>query len=339
MVSKIDDKKFIGIDIIHVAIFDKNDKRTIYNMIYRDGKNGASFIKRFNVSGITRDKFYDLTQEKPGSQVLYFTANPNGEAESVVILLRQVSSVKKLKWDINFADITIKGRASRGNTVTKYTIKKIELKEKGISTLRPRKVWFDETVQRLNVEARGELLGEFKPDDRLLIINQSGKLKTIIPDLSLHFDEDMIILEKWQPTKPISCIYFDGEKEKYFIKRFLVENPNKEEIFITEHDKSILEIVSTDWKPVAEVVYAKIKGVQKDNQTILLEEFINVKGIKALGNQLTADKLKQITMLEPIPYEIPVEEIELNEIENMNDSDLDSDIDFPMNEDGQPTLF
>ncbi len=339
MVSKIDDKKFIGKDIIHVAIFDKNDKRTIYNMIYRDGKNGASFIKRFNVSGITRDKFYDLTQEKPGSQVLYFTANPNGEAESVVILLRQVSSVKKLKWDINFADITIKGRASRGNTVTKYTIKKIELKEKGISTLRPRKVWFDETVQRLNVEARGELLGEFKPDDRLLIINQSGKLKTIIPDLSLHFDEDMIILEKWQPTKPISCIYFDGEKEKYFIKRFLVENPNKEEIFITEHDKSILEIVSTDWKPVAEVVYAKIKGVQKDNQTILLEEFINVKGIKALGNQLTADKLKQITMLEPIPYEIPVEEIELNEIENMNDSDLDSDIDFPMNEDGQPTLF
>jgi topoisomerase-4 subunit A len=339
MVSKIDDKKFIGKDIIHVAIFDKNDKRTIYNMIYRDGKNGASFIKRFNVSGITRDKFYDLTQEKPGSQVLYFTANPNGEAESVVILLRQVSSVKKLKWDINFADITIKGRASRGNTVTKYTIKKIELKEKGISTLRPRKVWFDETVQRLNVEARGELLGEFKPDDRLLIINQSGKLKTIIPDLSLHFDEDMIILEKWQPTKPISCIYFDGEKEKYFIKRFLVENPNKEEIFITEHDKSILEIVSTDWKPVAEVVYAKIKGVQKDNQTILLEEFINVKGIKALGNQLTADKIKQITMLEPIPYEIPVEEIELNEIENMNDSDLDSDIDFPMNEDGQPTLF
>ena len=339
MVSKIDDKKFIGKDIIHVAVFDKNDKRTIYNMIYRDGKNGASFIKRFNVSGITRDKFYDLTQEKPGSQVLYFTANPNGEAESVVILLRQVSSVKKLKWDINFADIAIKGRASRGNTVTKYTIKKIELKEKGISTLRPRKVWFDETVQRLNVEARGELLGEFKPDDRLLIINQSGKLKTIIPDLSLHFDEDMIVLEKWQPTKPISCIYFDGEKEKYFIKRFLVENPNKEEIFITEHDKSFLEIVSTDWKPVAEVVYAKIKGVQKDNQTILLEEFINVKGIKALGNQLTADKIKQITMLEPIPYELPVEEIELDVTENPTDSTGENDIEFPLNEDGQPTLF
>ena len=151
MITKVDDKKFIGKDIIHIAVFDKNDKRTIYNMIYRDGKNGSTFIKRFNVSGVTRDKFYDMTQEKPGSQVLYFSANPNGEAEIITILLRQVGSVKKLKWDLDFTDIAIKGRASRGNTVTKYPIKKIELKEKGISTLRPRKVWFDETVKRLNV--------------------------------------------------------------------------------------------------------------------------------------------------------------------------------------------
>ena len=159
MITKVDDKKFVGKDIIHIAIFDKNDKRTIYNMLYRDGKNGATFIKRFNVSGVTRDKFYDLTQEKPGSQTLYFSANPNGEAEVITILLRQVGSIKKLKWDVDFTDIAIKGRASRGNTVTKYPIKKIELKEKGISTLRPRKVWFDETVQRLNVDGRGELLG------------------------------------------------------------------------------------------------------------------------------------------------------------------------------------
>lgn len=337
MVVKIEDKKFIGKDIIHVAIFDKNDKRTIYNMIYRDGKNGASFIKRFNVSGITRDKFYDLTQEKPGSQVLYFTANPNGEAETVVILLRQLSSVKKIKWDINFADLAIKGRASRGNTVTKYAIKKIELKEKGISTLRPRKVWFDDTVQRLNVEARGELLGEFKPDDRLLIINQSGKLKTIVPDLSLHFDDDMIVLEKWQPQKPISCIYYDGEKEKYYVKRFLIDNPNKEEIFISEHEKSILEIVSTDWKPVAEIIFAKVKGIQKENLVINLEEFIAVKGIKALGNQLTADKIKQINLLDPIPYEPPIIEDEDSSEEAKDEST--PAIDYPLDEDGQPTLF
>ncbi len=337
MVSKVDDKKFVGKDIIHIAVFDKNDKRTIYNMIYRDGKNGSAFIKRFNVSGITRDKFYDLTQEKAGSQVLYFSANPNGEAETVTVLLRQVGSVKKLKWDLDFSDIAIKGRASRGNTVTKYPIKKIELKEKGISTLRPRKVWFDDTVQRLNVDGRGELLGEFRPNDRLLIINQSGKLKTIIPELTTHFDEDMIVLEKWNPKKPISCIYYDGEKERYFVKRFLVENENKEEIFISEHEKSQLEIVSTDWRPMAEIVFAKVKGVQKESQTIDLEQFIAVKGIKALGNQLTTDKLKQVNLLEPLPFDEPEEE-EPEQTEASNEVNVSDNIQTETDDDGQITL-
>lgn len=341
VITKVDDKKFIGKDIIHVAVFDKNDKRTIYNMIYRDGKAGAAFIKRFNVSGVTRDKEYDLTQEKAGSQVLYFSANPNGEAETVTILLRQVGSVKKLKWDVDFAEIMIKGRASKGNTVSKYPIKKIELKEKGISTLRPRKIWFDDTVQRLNVDGRGELLGEFRPNDRLLIINQSGKLKTIIPELTTHFDEDMIILEKWHPKKPISAIYYDGDKERYFIKRFLVENENKEEIFISEHEKSQLEIVSTDWRPVAELIFAKNKGVQKENQTIDMEQFIAVKGIKALGNQLTAEKLKQVNLLEPLPFEEPLEvipeEIEVNETSDVAGTDL-TDYSISLDDDGQITL-
>ena len=337
MIAKVDDKKFVGKDIIHIAVFDKNDKRTIYNMIYRDGKNGSTFIKRFNVSGVTRDKFYDLTQENAGSQVSYFSANPNGEAEVVTILLRQVGSVKKLKWDVDFTDIAIKGRASRGNTVTKYPIKKIELKEKGISTLRPRKVWFDDTVQRLNVDGRGELLGEFRPNDRLLIINQSGKLKTIIPELTTHFEEDMIVMEKWNPKKPISTIYYDGEKERYFVKRFLVENENKEEIFITEHDKSQLEIVSTDWRPVAELVFAKVKGVQKENQTIDLEQFITVKGIKAIGNQLTTDKLKQVNLLESLPFEEPIEEIP-EEIELSRDEAVSGDIQTELDDDGQITL-
>ena len=333
MVSKVDEKKFVGKDIIHVAIFDKQDKRTIYNMIYRDGKSGPSYIKRFNVSGITRDKAYALSQEKAGSQVLYFSHNPNGEAEVITILLRQVGSVKKLKFDIDFADLAIKGRASKGNLVTKYPIKKIELKEKGISTLKPRRIWFDDTVQKLNVDGRGELLGEFRPNDRLLIINQSGKLKTIIPELTTHFDEDMVVLEKWIPKKPVSAIYYDGEKEKYFIKRFLIENENKEEIFITEHPKSQLEIVSTDYRPVAEIVFTKIKGVQKENQTIDLEAFIAVKGIKAIGNQLTGDKLKQVNLLEPLPYEPPVEEIP-EEIEVIEEDFGDVQLD----DDGQITL-
>ena len=336
MITKVDEKKFIGKDIIHIAVFDKNDKRTIYNMMYRDGKNGSTFIKRFNVSGVTRDKFYDLTQENAGSMVLYFSANPNGEAEVVTILLRQVGSVKKLKWDVDFSDIAIKGRASRGNTVSKYPIKKIELKEKGISTLRPRKVWFDDTVQRLNVDGRGELLGEFKPNDRLLIINQTGKLKTIIPELTTHFDEDMIVLEKWNPKKPISTIYYDGEKERYFVKRFLVENENKEELFITEHEKSQLEIVSTDWRPMAEIVFTKVKGVQKDNQTIDLEQFIAVKGIKAIGNQLTTDKLRQVNLLESLPFEEPEEVVE--EITSTNEEGDLEDIPTDTDDDGQITL-
>lgn len=340
VITKVDEKKFIGKDIIHVAVFDRNDKRTIYNMIYRDGKNGSSFVKRFNVSGVTRDKEYDLTQEKAGSQVLYFTANPNGEAETVTILLRQIGSVKKLKWDLDFAEIAIKGRASKGNTVTKYPIKKIELKEKGISTLRPRKIWFDETVQRLNVDGRGELLGEFKPSDRLLIINQSGKLKTIIPELTTHFDDDMIVLEKWNPKKPVSCIYYDGDKERYFVKRFLVENENKEEIFISEHEKSQLEIVSTDWRPVAEVVFAKSKGIQKENQIIDLEQFISIKGIKALGNQLTTDKLKQVNLLDPLPYEEILDndaEVEIN-TESDEPSNSIQNFNIQLDDDGQIIL-
>lgn len=309
MITKVDAKTFIGKDIIHAAVFDKNDKRTIYNMMYRDGKSGPSYIKRFNVTGVTRDKAYDLTNGTNGSQVVYFSHNPNGEAEVVTILLRQVGTIKKLKFDIDFAKLAIKGRGSKGNLVTKYPIKKIELKEKGISTLLPRKVWFDDTVKRLNVDARGELLGEFKPTDKILVISQSGKLKVIIPELSTHFDEDMIVLEKWNPKKPISAIYYDGEKERYFLKRFLVENEGKEESFITDHPNSQLEIVSTDYRPVAQLVFAKVKGVQKDDLHIDVEDFIAVKGFKALGNQLTTDKLRQVNLLEPLPYEKPVEEV------------------------------
>jgi len=309
MITKVDSKTFIGKDIIHAAVFDKNDKRTIYNMMYRDGKSGPSYIKRFNVTGVTRDKAYDLTNGTNGSQVVYFSHNPNGEAEVVTILLRQVGTIKKLKFDIDFANLAIKGRGSKGNLVTKYPIKKIELKEKGISTLLPRKVWFDDTVKRLNVDARGELLGEFKPTDKILVISQSGKLKVIIPELSTHFEEDMIVLEKWKPKKPISAIYYDGEKERYFLKRFLVENEGKEESFITDHPNSQLEIVSTDYRPVAQLVFAKVKGVQKDDLHIDVEDFIAVKGFKALGNQLTTDKLRQVNLLEPLPYEEPVEEV------------------------------
>jgi topoisomerase-4 subunit A len=343
VVTKVDAKTFVGKDIIHVAVFKKNDTRTVYNMIYRDGKNGPSYIKRFNVTGVTRDKEYDLTAGNKGSQVLYFTENPNGEAETVTINLRAAGSIKKLKWDIDFSTLAIKGRSSRGNIVTKHAIRKIELKSEGVSTLKPRKIWFDETVQRLNVDKRGELLGEFKPEDRLLIINQKGIIKTIKPELSTHFDSDMIVLEKWIPEKPISVIYFDGDKEKYFVKRFMIDNPNKEELFISEHPKSQLEIVATDYRPMAEVLFSK-----RNLEPVFLnfEEFIAIKGIKAQGNQLTADKIKQVNMLEPLTYEPPViDDVEVNDEEiidnNIDSSDVDPDSenDNLADEAGQIKLF
>jgi len=275
MITKVDSKTFIGKGIIHVAVFKKKDKRTIYNMIYKDGKGGASYIKRFAVSGVTRDKEYDLTNGKPNSNVLYFSANPNGEGEVVTVLLRQVGSIKKLKWDIDFADIIIKGRVSKGNIVTKHAIKRIELKEKGVSTLKPRKIWFDDTIQRLNVDGRGELIGEFRGEDRILVVTQSGIAKTIIPEITAHFEEDMIVLEKWVPSKPISAIYFDGQKGKHYVKRFLIENENREDMFISEHPSSLLEIVSTDWRPVAKIAFAKERGKERrEDQIIDFEQLL-----------------------------------------------------------------
>ncbi len=315
VVTKLDTKTFVGKDIIHVAVFKKKDKRTVYNMIYRDGKSGPTYMKRFAVTAITRDKEYDLTTGNKLSKVLYFSANPNGEAEIVTIHLRAVGSIKKLKWDIDFSDLAIKGRGSRGNTVTKYTVKRIELKEKGISTLKPRKIWFDDTVQRLNVDGRGDLLGEFTAEDRLLIITQSGLVKTIIPNLSTHFDDDMIVLEKWVPNKPISAIHYDGEKERYYVKRFMIDNPNKEELFISEHPKSHLEIVATDFRPMAEVIFSKRS---LENLTVNFEEFIAVKGIKAIGNQLTKEKIKQVNLLDPLPYVEP----EVNTVEVIDEEEI-----------------
>jgi topoisomerase-4 subunit A len=340
MITKVDAKTFVGKDIIHIAIFKKNDKRTVYNMIYRDGKSGPSYMKRFNVTGVTRDKEYDLTTGTKGSTVLYFTANPNGEAETVTINLRAVGSIKKLKWDIDFSDLAIKGRGSKGNTVTKYAIKKIELKSEGVSTLKPRKIWFDDVVQRLNVDERGELLGEFRAEDRLLIITQKGVVKTIKPELTTHFDNDMIVLEKWIPEKPISAIYFDGEKEKYFVKRFMIDNPNKEEVFISEHPKSQLEIVATDYRPMAEVVFSKRS---LENIEVNLEEFIAVKGIKALGNQLTSDKIKQVNLLEPLPYVAPeVAEVEVTDeevVDNVETTSVNTKINSKNTDESQTSLF
>ncbi len=322
VVSKIERKKFVAKNIIHLAVFRKKDSRTVYNMIYKDGKSGTSYMKRFNVTGVTRDKPYNLTSKSPKTKVLYFSSNSNGEAEVVTIQLRQSGSVKKLKWDLDFGDLSIKGRSVKGNIVTKYSINKVLFKEKGLSTLKPRKIWFDDTVSRINVENRGDLLGEFKPDDDLLIVSSSGILKILPPDLSMHFPDDMIILEKADRSRPISVVYFNTKKNIYFIKRFVLGLLKGEQKYVDVSKNIQVELVSTDWKPVIELVIKNGKVLNRDQ--INVSDFISIKGIKAIGNQLSKKQLKEINLLDPIPYEPEIKE--LNEIEVVDESydDLDN---------------
>jgi topoisomerase-4 subunit A len=324
-VVKVDSKVFIGKNIIHTAVFKKKDSRTIYNMIYRDGKNGTTYIKRFAVTGVTREKIYDLTQGNSNSEVLYFSANPNGEAEIVSILLRNSGSVKKLKWDLDFADLQIKGRSVRGNTVTKYNVRKVELKEKGVSTLKPRKIWFDTTIRRLNLEGRGELLGAFKGEDKLLIASTHGTIRVVTPELSLHFDDTVSHIEKWIPEKPITAIHFDSEKERYFLKRFCVESEDKEDSYIKEGGEHIY--TSFEGRPVLNIEFEKPRGKDPlENLIVNAEEFISVKGYKALGNQLSTRKIKKVTLKETLPYELPKEQ-ELHEIEVEGEEAISSEQD------------
>ena len=320
-VVKVEAKTFIGKNIEHVGIFKKGDKRTVYNMIYREGKDGPYYMKRFSVTGVTRNTDYKLASDKKGSEMLYFSANPNGEAETVTVLLKPNSRVRKSKIDIDFSELAIKGRDSRGNLVTKYAVKKVDLKEEGVSTLAPRKIWFDEAVRRLNADGRGTLLGSFKGDDKILTINQNGEAKLVSFDLSNRFDDEYLILEKWNPEQAVSCIYFDGEKGIYFIKRFLLENTTNVQTFMpSEHPKSFIEFVGTADNCTAEIVFAKDKtGKEKENEIINIDEFITIKGIKAMGNQFAKDKVKTINITIPEP----VEEIEEEpEIEEENDNEI-----------------
>ncbi len=329
-VVRVDSKVFVGKNIIHASIFKRNDSRTIYNMIYRDGKRGTSFIKRFAVKGITRDKIYNMTQGTDGSEVLYFSANSNGEAEVVTITLRNSGSIKKLKWDLDFADLQIKGRGVRGNTVTKYSILRVDFKEKGVSTLKPRNIWFDQTINRLNTYERGVLLGAFSGENKLLLVNNDGNSRVVTPDISLHFDDKMIRIEKWIPKKPLTAIYFDREKERYFIKRFLIESETKEDSFVKEGGE--LLFFNSDWRPVIEVEFFKPRDKEIiPPLEINVEEFIAIKGFKALGNQITSKKVKKISLKKVLPYKEEVqlvEDIEVTDQEEIRDDVPQTKLDF-----------
>ena len=299
VVTKIQDKVFVGKGIIHVAVFRKGDDRTVYNMIYRDGKTGVSYVKRFSILGVTRDKEYDLTGGAKGSKVLYFTANPNGEAEIVNIQLRPHSKLRKLQLDLDFADVVIKGRGSKGNIVTKYPIKKITLKAKGVSTLSGRKIWFDEILQRLNVDERGIYLGEFDGDDKIVVLLTDGSYELKSFDLSTHFDNQIVRIEKYNPEKVYTLIHKDGKSGLHYVKRFTLENTaiGRRTSLINEEPGSKMILATSASKPVVKVDITKGKSKVAESYEENLAEFIDVKGMKAQGNRLSPHDVVSIELL------------------------------------------
>ena len=331
MVTKVADKKFVGKGIVHADVWKKGDKRTIYHLIYQDGVGGPAMMKRFYVNSITRDTEYDLSRGTKGSKMLYFSVHPNGEREVVNILLRPRPHLKRLRFDIDFGELLIKGRQSSGNRVTKEIIQKITQKEVGGSTLAARKIWFDTVVGRLNDEERGTFLGSFKGEDKILTLYKTGEYRLTNFDLSNHFDEDMIHIEKWHPHRAISAVYYDSERDLHFVKRFQCEvTSDKKVSFISEGEGSYLDVVSTAYRPKIKIIYNKLLKETKnlpDNE-IQLADFIDVKGMKAQGNQLTKLKVKEIVVVpqdeneEQWPEEL--NQVEIGEVE-MDDEEEDSD--------------
>lgn len=314
-VSKVADKAFVGKDLIHIAVFKKNDERTVYNVVYRDGKAGSVFMKRFPVTGVTRDKVYDLTKGTKDSQILYFSANPNGEAETVEVQLKPMPGLRKVQWDLNFAELAVKGRNSMGNVVTKYSVRKIVLSKAGVSTLGARDIWFDDTVKRINTDKRGSFLGSFGPDDKILTVMKSGHYKVSGFDVSQHFDEDMMLIEKFDASRALSVVYLEGESKTHFVKRFMVEPTSNKTLIISESEGSKIEIATTELIPQIEVKFTKVKDKDLPNQKIDLTQFIEVKGQKAKGNKLSYAKVKDITLLPPV-------EIQIDDVEEFEESGM-----------------
>jgi topoisomerase-4 subunit A len=310
-VIKVEAKLFVGKDVVHINVFKKNDERTIYNLIYRDGKKGVYYAKRFAVVGITRDKEYNLTKGSADSKIIYFSANPNGEAETVKVFLRPKPRMKKTSFEFEFSSLTIKGRSSHGNILTRQPVRQVQKKEEGVSTLGAREIWYDETVKRLNTENRGVHLGAFQGTDRIFTITASGHYKLFGQDLSTHFDDDMIMIEKFNPRRIISAVYIDGNTRNYYVKRFPIEVTDKKVNFLNEHADTKLVLITLDRLPVLEVVFAEKKGKRRDNEIIQVAEFIGDKSYKAKGRRLSDHEIEVVRWLEPLPFDEPVEMFEV----------------------------
>ncbi|MCR9012846.1 DNA gyrase/topoisomerase IV subunit A [Gabonibacter chumensis] len=298
-VTKVADKLFVGKDVLYVSVFKKSDRRTIYNVAYRDGKVGASYVKRFFVTGTTRDKQYNLTKGTAGSRVLYFSANPNGEAEVIKVCLKPKPGMKKLVFEYDFANLAIKGRDSQGNVLSKNDIHKISLVQKGISTLGGRKIWFDEDILRLSTDERGRYLGEFQGDDRILVVNKNGTYYTSDFDLSNHYEEGFLKLEKFEPDKIWSVVFFDAEQQFYYLKRFRFEDSAKLLSFIGDTEGSRLVCLSGETRPRFEILFGG-RYEKRPGEIIVADEFIAEKSYKARGKRMTTYEVKEIREIEPL---------------------------------------
>ncbi len=335
LVTKMQDKVFMGKEIIHVAVFKKNDERTVYNMIYKDGQSGTAYIKRFSVLGVTRDKEYDLTKGTKGSKTLYFSANLNGEAEVVNIQLKPHSKLKKLQFDQDFAEIAIKGRSSQGNIITKYPVKKIVLKSKGVSTLSGRKIWYDDILKRLNVDGRGRYLGEFDGDDKILNVLNNGVYELTSFDLSNHFDDKMIRIEKYNPDQVYSVVHYEGKSKNYYVKRFVFEAmaTGKQTSIISDEAGSKLILISSAAQPIVKIEQLKGKALIPETVEINLTDAIDVKGMKAQGNRLSQSEIKTIELIaehddeEDVPD--PIAETSLEEVVEAEKLDEQAGQDLP----------
>jgi len=302
-ISKVSDKAFVGKNVLHVAVFEKNNDRTIYNLVYRDGKGGNNYMKRFAVTGVTRDKEYNMTLGTDGSRILYFSANPNGEAEVLRILFKPKPKLKKLVDEINMGELAIKGRASMGNLVSKNEIHKITLKEKGTSTLGGRKIWFDEDVLRLNADGRGLYLGEFTGDDKILVVDKDGCFHLFTYDLENHFEKNMLSIAKFDPNKIASVFYFDAEQNFHYLKRFNIEaNAGKQCRFIGEFPDNKLISITWEKYPQFEIEFGG-SHEEREKEVIDVNEFIAVKSYKAKGKRVSTFEIKNITELEPLVME------------------------------------
>lgn len=325
LITKVADKIFVGNDPIYAQVFRKNDERTIYNVVYQDGKDGPYYIKRCAISGLTRDKEYNLTRGVPGSRILYFSANPNGEAEVIKVHHKPKARLKKLVFEFDFGQLAIKGKTSMGNILTRNSVHKISLKEKGVSTLGGRKIWFDDAVFRLNVDGRGLFLGEFSADDKILVITKNGYFRVTGFDLTNHFEENILIIEKYRPGAVYSAAYWDAEQKFYYLKRFIIEESEKPLCFINEDPESKLISITEVEYPRFEIRFG---GKHKDrtNEIIEVAEFIGVKSYKAKGRRLTSFMVDNIQEIEPVVIkesQPPVEDEQEEEEQPHNDKPSD----------------